>query len=79
MKGARALWLLSRFSKVTRRKGETASRHTKNNGYTPKHQATLKNRQRPQPLGIQNLNLTVLQIQNPLPLQFLEQLIGGLA
>ena len=34
-KGAEALWLLSRFSKVTRRKGETNSRRYRNNGYTP--------------------------------------------
>ncbi len=32
-KGARALWLLSRFSKVTRRKGETNSRRYRRNGY----------------------------------------------
>ena len=32
-KGARALWLLWGFSKVTRRKGETASRRNPKNGY----------------------------------------------
>src|SRR5690606_23309417 len=31
--GARALWLLSRFSKVTRRKGATLSRRYRSNGY----------------------------------------------
>jgi hypothetical protein len=31
--GARALWLLSRFSKVTRRKGATKSRRYRHNGY----------------------------------------------
>src|SRR5690606_26842782 len=31
--GARALWLLSRFSKVTRRKGATLSRRYRDNGY----------------------------------------------
>ena len=34
-KGAKALWLLSRFSKVTRRKGETNSSHHRSNGYAP--------------------------------------------
>ncbi len=33
--GARALWLLSRFSKVTRRKGGTNSSLYLNNGYIP--------------------------------------------
>ncbi len=33
-KGARALWLLWGFSKVTRRKGETNSSHHRRNGYT---------------------------------------------
>ncbi len=31
--GARALWLLSRFSKVTRCKSETISGHNRRNGY----------------------------------------------
>jgi hypothetical protein len=31
--GARALWLLSRFSKVTRRQGATLSRRYRNSGY----------------------------------------------
>ena len=31
---ARALWLLSRFSKVTRRKGGTLSGRYRSNGYT---------------------------------------------
>jgi hypothetical protein len=34
--GARALWLLSRFSKVTRCKSETASRRYRRNGYAPR-------------------------------------------
>ncbi|SDT51879.1 hypothetical protein SAMN04490206_3478 [Pseudomonas umsongensis] len=34
--GARALWLLSRFSKVTRRKGETISSRYRSNGYVPR-------------------------------------------
>jgi hypothetical protein len=33
--GARALWLLSRFSKVTRRKGGTNTSRYPNNGYIP--------------------------------------------
>ena len=35
--GARALWLLSRFSKVTRRKGATNSSRYRSNGYTHTH------------------------------------------
>ncbi|WP_238541024.1 hypothetical protein, partial [Pseudomonas sp. GM60] len=35
-KGARALWLLWGFSKVTRRKGETNSRRYPQNGYVHK-------------------------------------------
>ncbi len=45
-KGAKALWLLSRFSKVTRRKGETNSRRYRKNGYahnpSPKPKAAEK-------------------------------------
>ena len=33
--GARALWLLWGFSKVTRRKGGTHSRRYRSNGYVP--------------------------------------------
>ncbi|MGF6488420.1 hypothetical protein ABH904_002193 [Pseudomonas frederiksbergensis] len=33
MAGQKALWLLSRFSKVTRRKGGTASGRYRRNGY----------------------------------------------
>ena len=38
--GAKALWLLSRSSKVTRRKGGTNSRRNRSNGYvlTPNNQ-----------------------------------------
>ncbi|WP_238542529.1 hypothetical protein, partial [Pseudomonas sp. GM67] len=36
-KGAKALWLLSRFSKVTRCKSETNTSHHQKNGYS--HQA----------------------------------------
>ena len=36
--GAKALWLLSRFSKVTRRQGGTISRRYRSNGYTPELQ-----------------------------------------
>jgi hypothetical protein len=32
----KALWLLSRFSKVTRRQGGTLSRRYRSNGYVPK-------------------------------------------
>ncbi len=39
--GARALWLLSRFSKVTRRKGGTLSGRYPNNGYAPPPTPTL--------------------------------------
>ena len=45
--GAEALWLLSRFSKVTRRKGETASSRYRRNGYT--HQPTQYTPQPEQP------------------------------
>jgi len=40
--GARALWLLWGFSKVTRRKGGTNSSRYRSNGYPPKT-AYLKN------------------------------------
>ncbi len=36
--GAGALWLLSRFSKVTRRQGETLSSRYHENGYVPSQQ-----------------------------------------
>ena len=41
-KGARALWLLSRFSKVTRCKSETASRRYRRNGYAHNQRAQTK-------------------------------------
>src|SRR5471032_3603026 len=40
--GARALWLLWGFSKVTRRKGGTHTRHHPKNGYTPQPLAIKK-------------------------------------
>ncbi len=39
--GARALWLLWGFSKVTRRKGGTVSGHYRRNGYSPTPQTEL--------------------------------------
>jgi hypothetical protein len=41
-KGAKALWLLSRFSKVTRRKGETIRSRYHSNGYAPLKNHTTK-------------------------------------
>ncbi len=41
-KGARALWLLSRFSKVTRCKSETNSSRYRRNGYVPHPTTHLK-------------------------------------
>ena len=38
-KGAKALWLLSRFSKVTRRKGGTLTRYDRRNGYVHHHKS----------------------------------------
>ena len=48
--GAGALWLLSRFSKVTRRQGGTLSRRYRENGYvlSQKHPGRLTGRHREQ-------------------------------
>jgi hypothetical protein len=43
--GARALWLLWGFSKVTRRKGGTLSGRYLNNGYVPQQTKTVFNEQ----------------------------------
>src|SRR5471032_229493 len=45
--GARALWLLWGFSKVTRRKGGTISRHLPNTGYAPQHRRITDTRRPP--------------------------------
>jgi hypothetical protein len=45
--GAEALWLLSRFSKVTRRKGGTNSRRYRRNGYAPQPKKQKKGRHNP--------------------------------
>jgi|GEM_PF-1889605 len=45
-KGARALWLLSRFSKVTRCKSETNSNRYPKNGYVPKQKHTSPTKKR---------------------------------